>query len=248
MVIAIIGRDGSGKSSVAKEIGRLLAKDNLVAIVNTDLTQPTIYNEEVYSLGYYVSTVSKKNVNPYLYKDEKINGLFHAGTIKTDDIFTFESVGLDNNYTSQAEYFISGCGEDLQHTIIDLSSQKTDPFISQVIKADKVLILATADVQGMFYLKSIKPMVKNVANVEYVLSKVKEYEDIETFQELAQIKAKYVLPYSDGIIFCNACNATMNEAKGKSAKKWLEEIKKIAVDIESISNENREDISERTEV
>jgi MinD superfamily P-loop ATPase len=42
MLITIWGRDGSGKSSLADHLGSLLVRDSLAAVIDTDLTQPTL--------------------------------------------------------------------------------------------------------------------------------------------------------------------------------------------------------------
>ena len=42
MLIAIWGRDGTGKSTLADALGLLFAKRGVTAIIDTDLTQPTL--------------------------------------------------------------------------------------------------------------------------------------------------------------------------------------------------------------
>jgi len=74
MLITIWGRDGSGKSTLADALGALLAQKDLVAIIDTDLTQPilpvrlpgTQFGREN-SLGRAIAGTGSSEVKRYLH-------------------------------------------------------------------------------------------------------------------------------------------------------------------------------------
>ncbi|MDD2459354.1 MAG: hypothetical protein PHQ83_12695 [Eubacteriales bacterium] len=133
MLITIWGRDGSGKSTLADHLGSLLARDALAAVIDTDLTQPTLpvrlsgtNFKRDRSLGRAIAGTGAVEAITYLHPHPDINGLFFAGLLNGDDYLSFE-IGLEAELA--ADLFIRKCQEAVDHVVLDCSGQRTDPFV-----------------------------------------------------------------------------------------------------------------------
>ena len=79
MIIAIWGRDGTGKSTLADALAQLFAKRSVTGIIDTDLTQPTLPMrlnglriDLSMSLGKAISGVGMDDAAKFLHQHSKI--------------------------------------------------------------------------------------------------------------------------------------------------------------------------------
>ncbi|NCB00467.1 MAG: hypothetical protein EOM70_13975, partial [Clostridia bacterium] len=132
MLLTIWGRDGSGKSTLADHLGHLLSRDSLVAVIDSDLTQPTLpirlsgmnFRREK-SLGRAIAGTGTSEAKTYLHQHPDYQGLFFAGLLTDDDYLSYE-IGLEAEQA--AAQFIRNCQDTVDHVILDCSGQRTDPF------------------------------------------------------------------------------------------------------------------------
>ena len=106
MLISIWGRDGSGKSTLADYLGSQISKKSLVAVIDTDLTQPTLPIRlpgsrfvKDNSLGRAIAGAGTMEIKRYLHQDPKNDGLFYAGLLNGDDYLAYE-IGLEAESTA----------------------------------------------------------------------------------------------------------------------------------------------------
>ena len=145
MLITIWGRDGSGKSSIADHLGSLLARDSLAAVIDTDLTQPTLpvrlsgmnFKRER-SLGRAIAGTGTVEAKTYLHQHPDIHGLFFAGLLNEDDYLSYE-IGLEAEHT--AGLFIRKCQAVVDHVILDCSGQRTDPFVPIGLQSSSLILI-----------------------------------------------------------------------------------------------------------
>lgn len=162
MILAIWGRDGTGKSTLADALGMLFVKQGATAIIDTDLTQPTlpvrINGRKIdadASLGKAISGMGTDDAAKYLHQHPKIKRLFYAGLTGYDEYLSYE-LGLDSS--DAARDFMKRCATLADTVILDLSGQRTDPFVPAALSsADKVIVPITLDVQGVCWFNAVIP-------------------------------------------------------------------------------------------
>ena len=231
MVISIIGRDGTGKTSLAKALGQLFSNDGLTAVVNTDLTMPTtIVDSGDVSLGNYLFSGGRHEATAYLHQDEQVNTLFYSGTTADDDMYSFE---MYLNYHEKADDFLQACADDVDNIIVDVSGQRVDPFLRPALfRSNFIIVLCTCDREGVNYLHSIgRPLhdarQDSPGSVIFVPSKVMPYQDVSAFQSITGCQQTCVLPYNEDIIYANSSYTLFQSASTKQGRKWLEAVKTL---------------------
>lgn len=203
MVIAVWGRDGIGKSTLCDALGAILAKQKITAVIDTDLTQPTLPArlnglnlEPDTSLGKAISGIGTSDVAPYLHQHPKQKSLFYAGLVDGDDYMSYEA-GLDSDDTAQD--FVEQCKELADTAILDLSGQRTDPFLpGALMHSDMVIVLMTPDVQGVCWFSSVEPLLHNMKARGRVLSVVAmadRHHDLSAIEKAADTRFAAVLPF-----------------------------------------------------
>jgi MinD superfamily P-loop ATPase len=226
-----MGRDGIGKTSIAKAVAGYLARDDLTLIVNTDMTLPTTIRQDsgLRSLGHYLSLASRQPVAPYLQQHEKIRNLFFAGTSMLDDVFSYP-VDLDN--AQQAGYFIEEALKEVSHIVIDLSGQSMDPFLPvSVERADLPLFMTSCDAEGINSLYAMQRLFKSSAcPVRMALSKTQAWHDISAFEKTSGRRVEYNFPFSNELLYAAACGRDFAK-EGKTSKLWDKEVRKVADDL-----------------
>ena len=240
MLITIWGRDGSGKSSLADAIGALLAQKDLVAIIDTDLTQPilpvrmpgTRFGREN-SLGRAISGTGSSEVKRYFHLHPKKEGLFYAGLITEDDYLSFE-IGLEAE--TAANLFISNCQEIVDHVILDCSGQRTDPFVpGALVKSERILILLTPDLHGICWWKSIRPLLirMNVMDKVWpILSPVHKYHQADWICEAIETSCRAELPFSAELNLLRCCGKPSEAAISRSGRRWNKKITLLCEDLQ----------------
>jgi len=174
MTIAVWGRDGIGKSTLCDALGALFVKQGITVVIDTDLTQPTLpvrengkHFDTDTSLGKAVSGVGMGDVSRYLHQHSKQKSLFYAGLTDKDEYLSYE-LGLEAD--NMAQDFIEQCTGVADAVILDLSGQRTDPFVPGVlVHADKIIVVFTPDVQGVCWFNAVKPLLENMGAMERIV-------------------------------------------------------------------------------
>lgn len=203
MIIAVWGRDGTGKSTLCDTLGMLFAKQGITIIIDTDLTQPTLpvringrkFDEES-SLGKVISGMGKGDTPLYLHQHPKQEDLFYAGLTGKDGFLSYE-FGLEAN--DGAQDFIEKCAKLGDWIILDISGQRTDPFLPcALIHAHRVIIPITADVQGVCWFHAVQPLFESMNALERVLpvaGLLERHHDVEAVEKAVNLEFALSLPY-----------------------------------------------------
>lgn len=202
MFIAVWGRDGIGKSALCDTLGILFARQGVTAIIDTDLTQPTLpvrvngkKLDADTSLGRAIG-MGAIDPAPYLHQHPKLKTLFYAGLTDRDEYLSYE-FGLEVDEAAQV--FVERCTELADTVILDLSGQRSDPFLpGALIYADKVIALFTPDVQGICWFNSVRPLIATMNAQERVLpvaAMAGRHHDLSAVEKAVDGKYSAVLPY-----------------------------------------------------
>jgi len=235
MLIMIWGRDGSGKSTLADHLGNVLSRDSLAAVIDSDLTQPTLpvrlsgmnFRRER-SLGRAIAGTGTSEVKTYLHQHPDCPGLFFAGLLNEDDYLSYE-IGLEAEQA--AAQFIRHCQDTVDHVILDCSGQRTDPFLPIGLQsADQILIVLSPDLQGICWWKSVAPLLKqlNVTDkIKLILSPVQKYHRVEWIESGLGSKVHFSLPFTTELneLRCSALTSTHLNTHG--GRKWLKSADQI---------------------
>ncbi len=202
MIIAIWGRDGTGKSTLADALGMLFIKQGVTAIIDTDLAQPTLPTRvngkrcsADASLGKALSGVGTEDVAKYLHQHPKNKRLFYAGLTDRDEYLSYEH-GLET--ADAAKTFMERCAVLADTVILDLSGQRTDPFVPAALtSADKIIVPITPNVQGICWLEAVKPFLEAMYAAERVLPVVAmtERSVLDAIEKAADIRFAVTLPH-----------------------------------------------------
>jgi CO dehydrogenase nickel-insertion accessory protein CooC1 len=229
MLIMIWGRDGSGKSTLADHLGNLLSRDSLVAVIDSDLTQPTLpvrlagtnFRRER-SLGRAIAGTGTSEAKNYLHQHPECPGLFFAGLLNEDDYLSYE-IGLEAEQV--ASRFIRHCQDTVDHVILDCSGQRTDPFVPIGLQlAAQILIVMTPDLQGICWWKSVEPLLKQlniIEKINLILSPVQKHHQVDWIESGIDRDVHYSLPYTPELneLRCSALPSTQLNTRG--GRKWL---------------------------
>lgn len=202
MVIAVWGRDGIGKSTLCDTLGKQFAKMGVTVIIDTDLTQPTlpvrlngVKVDADASLGKAIG-IGAMDAAPYLHQHPKIKTLFYAGLTDKDEYLSYE-LGLEAD--NSAQDFVERCGELADTVILDLSGQRSDPFLpGALIHADKVIVLFTPDVHGICWFNSVKPLISTMNAQERILPVtviMDRHHHLSAVEKATDMKLNAALPY-----------------------------------------------------
>lgn len=203
MTISIWGRDGIGKSTLADALGCLFSKRGIAVVIDTDLTQPTLpvringksFNPDS-SIGKAVSGIGTGDVTSYLYQHPKKKQLFYAGLTDQDEYLSYE-IGLEAD--DKAQDFIEGCKDVADTIILDLSGQRTDPFVPcALIHSDKVIVPITPDVQGICWYNAVKPLLKSMdaqGRILPVAVMTDRHHDLSIIEKATDVRFDAALPF-----------------------------------------------------
>lgn len=229
MVVAVWGRDGIGKSTLCDTLGKLFAKKGVTVIIDTDLTQPTlpvrlngVKVDADASLGKAIG-IGAMDAAPYLHQHPKIKTLFNAGLTDKDEYLSYE-LGLEAD--NSAQDFVERCGELADTVILDLSGQRSDPFLpGALIHADKLITLFTPNVQGICWFKSVKPLIDTMNAQERVLPVVTMmgmHHDLSSVEKALDTKFAAMLPYVQGFR-----QGGISDGTTRTATRYLREVNKL---------------------
>lgn len=232
MLIAVWGRDGTGKSALCDTLGILFARQGVTAVIDTDLTQPTLPTrlngmkiDTDASLGKAIG-MGAMDAAPYLHQHPKLKTLFYAGLIDRDEYLSYE-LGLETD--NLAQDFIERCEVIADTVILDTSGQRSDPFLpGALIYADKVIALFTPDVQGICWFNSVRPLISTMGAQERILpvaAMAGRQHDLSAVEKEADTKFIASLPYVRE--FRLDCEPGVGTTP--AAMRYLREVKKLHV-------------------
>jgi MinD-like ATPase involved in chromosome partitioning or flagellar assembly len=146
MLIAIWGKDGTGKSTLAEAVGLFYSRQGLALIIDTDTTHPTLTGRipvekhmQNGSIGRMLASPAVSDVAGTYHQHPKHEGLFIAGTTCGDNYLSYES-GLEQSVI--ASDYLQQCKAQVDTVIVDCSGQKDDPFMPvSLMQADRILLL-----------------------------------------------------------------------------------------------------------
>jgi len=230
MLIAVWGRDGIGKSAFCDALSILFARQGTTAVIDTDLTQPTLpsrLNGKQFdadaSLGKAVG-MGVMDAAPYLHQHPKLKTLFYVGLTDHDEYLSYE-LGLETD--DAAQDFVERCAELADTVILDLSGQRSDPFLpGALIHADRIIALFMPDVQGICWYGSVKPLFATMSAQERVLpvaAMAGRHHDLSAVEKEADTKLAAALPYVRE--FRQDCDAGAGTTP--ASMRYLREVKKL---------------------
>jgi|AGTN01.2.fsa_nt_gi hypothetical protein len=234
MVIAIWGRDGIGKSTFCDALGLMYAKQGITAIIDTDLTQPTLpmrVNGQKFSvdtsLGKAISGIGIGDAARYLHQHPKHKTLFYAGLTDKDEYLSYE-LGLDAD--NAAQDFIEQCTELADTVILDISGQRTDPFLpSALIHAKKVIVPVTPDVQGICWFNAVAPLLESMDAQGRVLpvAAMLEHQAVETAEKEADLQFAAMLPFVKEFRRMRDTGASPFDGSTPAALRYVRQVQKL---------------------
>jgi CO dehydrogenase nickel-insertion accessory protein CooC1 len=235
MLIAIWGRDGIGKSTLADALGILFAKKNVTAVIDTDLTQPTLparingtsVNAEE-SLGKAVSGIGTGDATTYLHQHPKHKNLFYAGLMDRDEYMSYE-IGLEADV--RAQEFTHQCVGLANTVILDISGQRTDPFIPcALINADTVILFVSPDVQGICWFNAVKPLIEGM-NVQVrvlpIAAMADRHHDLHAIEKTADMRFTAALPFVKEFQQMRDTGASPLDGTTPAAFRYMRQVKQI---------------------
>jgi len=235
MLIAIWGRDGTGKSTLVDALGILFSKKGVTAVIDTDLTQPTlparingtaVSAEE--SWGTALSEIGIRDTAKYLHLHPKNKNLFYAGLTSGDEYRSYE-IGLEADV--HAGEFVHKCVELANTVILDISGQRTDPFIPYALtNADKVLLPGTPDVQGICWLNAVNPLIEDMeaqGRILTVAAMADRQHDLPAIEKVTDIRFAAALPFVKEFWQMRDTGASPLKGTTSAAFRYMCQIKKI---------------------
>ncbi len=203
MLISIWGRDGIGKSTLADVLGCLYSRKDVTVVVDTDLMQPTLparisggsFHPDN-SLGKAISGIGTESAVRFLHQHPKKKNLFYAGLTEGDEYLSYE-IGLEAD--DNAQNFVDDCRDTADTVILDLSGQRTDPFVpSALINSDKIIVLMTPDVQGVCWYIAVEPLLEIMntkGRILPVAAMTDRRHDLSAVEKAAGVRFSAVLPF-----------------------------------------------------
>ena len=240
MILAIWGKDGIGKSTLAHKLGAFFAAHELTGVVNTDLTMPTLplwmpkAVSNSGSLGRFITGTGTSEIRPYLHHHPQQEGLFYSGLSYEDDFLTYE-VGLEAD--EAARRFINQCTHVLDHVILDLSGQRNDPFLLPALQmSDRVLVCMTADLSGLCWFNAISPLLHHLSvdgRVVPIAMQVQKGQDPAAIERSANLHFHWVLPFVREFPLLYGTGDM--EDISKEALRWSNAVKKLGKQLKTCS-------------
>lgn len=229
MVIAVWGRDGIGKSTLCDMLGNLFAMKDVTVIIDTDLTQPTlpvrlngVKVDANASLGKAIG-IGTMDAAQYLHQHPKMKTLFYAGLTDYDEYLSYE-LGLEADHTAQD--FVERCAELADTVILDLSGQRSDPFLpGAIIHADKVIALFTPNVQGVCWFKSVEELIGTMNAKERLIpvaARQYSHHDLSAVEKATDTKLVVKMPYVGEVQ-----QGGISDGTTRSAIRYHREVKKL---------------------
>ncbi len=237
MLLAIWGRDGIGKSTLADTLGITYAQKNATIVIDTDMTQPTLpqrINSAVFegkiSLGRAISRGGEDDAAAFLHQHPRHGNLFYAGLTGTDDFLSYE-IGLEGD--KAVRNFIIQCVDLADTVILDLSGQRYDPFLFAALhNADKIIVPITPDAQGFCWYNAVKSLIEGMNAKERLLpvaAMEDKYHDIETIEKITGVHFAAHLPFCKEIRYMRDTGVSPLDGTTPAAFQYMYAVRKICV-------------------
>lgn len=234
MMIAVWGRDGTGKSTLCDALGLLLSGKRVTAVMDTDLTQPALplrINGKKLdgdaSLGKAISGTGTGDTARYLHRHPRRKGLFYAGLTDKDDYMTFE-IGLEAK--DAAQDFIGQCAALADTVILDLSGQRADPFLPYALtRADKVIVLIAPDTQGTCWFTAVKPLLEAMNAQGRVLPVAAQVDRhaVDAVEKALDLRFVAVLPYVRELRQARDTGASPLDGATRAAARYAKQVRTL---------------------
>lgn len=236
MIITIIGKDGSGKSTLSHFIAEQLSKDgSFVLIVDTDLHMPTIpvkanvsFRKEQ-SLGNYIAATGPIDAIPYCgFRHPQNKSVYFAGCVSGDTLVDYTNWEVPALKERQAHYFIEEAAKKFNHIIIEVTPNHSNLFMDAALSAaNELVVLTIPDIDGIHFVESLYPILSSAKDIgitgriSCVASKVRQYHDISSFRSYTHRTVDAILPFSEEIemkAVSRELLSSMNTSAGKQYK------------------------------
>lgn len=240
---------GIGKSIISSSLGQIMSNKGISIIIDSDVTKPTIpaklpgkeYSAKR-SLGHIFTTQYVRDAKAYLFQHPRAETMFYAGTDQTDTYLTNE---ISVTKLPQAHDFIRACSEVADTVIIDISTQKEDPFFTAAADmADVLLVVLPPDLNGMCFYRSIQDMLLKFRGINeratyYVASPVHRHHSITTFEKTAGRKFDLIMPYAKSIGLIQSKGELIVGNTGSGVKRWSKQLQLFVKNkLEAANTEN----------
>ncbi len=235
-VIAVWGKNGSGRSTIATNLAVFLAKQgNLVGLVGASKTYGSIQHylgidiPEEKSLKNALESINEDDIVKCFVQHSKVKDLFILSLSNSDNCLKLRSIKEDVgkrlflNTKDKFDHFIIDCTENFTDTITMIGCQF----------ADCILEIIKPTIQSAVFRKSQDELLESLKFKEKLISIANSNKDLITindFERSSKLKFAQVLPYSKNVE--NSENTgepiSLLGAANRTDKEYLKGISQIA--------------------
>jgi MinD-like ATPase involved in chromosome partitioning or flagellar assembly len=145
--------------------------------------------------------------------------------------------GLDADETAQD--FVEQCSELADTVILNLSGQRTDPFLpGALLHADKVVVMLTPDVQGICWYQSVAPLLRNRQTQGHVLpvaTMIGKHHDIPAIEKAIGTSFTAALPFVKEFWQTHDSGMSPLEGATPSAIRYQRQARQLAEQLKGVS-------------
>ena len=216
-IITICGGHGSGKSTVAVNLGYMLSDSSLAGILSTNMMYGIIQHllgtviDDCH--GLYEMVMSNDDISKTLTPCESNKNLFLMSLSNTHDCLMLadEENGINADTAKQV---LSELKDSFQYLIIDCEPEVNNPLsVYGIIYADLVINLIKPTVTGIAFWNSYKSLFSALDipkdRIIHVANNDKNYVGVKNIESTSEIKIFKTIPYYK--------NVEEYENKGKPA-------------------------------
>lgn len=202
-IITICGGHGSGKTTVAANLGYMLSKGGMVGILSTNMTCGVIQHlfgkiiDE--NNGLYEMIMSNQENAKAFVPCPNMKNLFLMSLANNHDCLMLadEENGIDGE---RAKDIISELKDMFEYLIIDCEPEINNPLsVYALVYADKIISLIKPTITGIAVFNAYRPLFLALDIPEnkilYVLNNDKNYVGIKNVERSAGIKTFLNIPY-----------------------------------------------------
>lgn len=228
MNIAIWGRNGCGKTTIAAELASLLAEQYVTSIICCD----TSFSSIQHILDVEISTQKslraaiKDKSDPAKRFVEASHNLFVLAVseqddcLKIDDLTEDEVIRLYDNIDGKFHFQIMDCTQDFHNPLTFLAMRRAD-IIIEVIRAT---------LSDYMFRVAYENFLKEFGFIEKVISVINQDRNIVSIPEMEKnlgIKVRCIFPYTDTIILNESNGKILKNAVNRRDIEYLKECKKL---------------------